>query len=47
MQVLEDYFDVLLQDEDTAKLVKKALYVIEDNLKPGNSEYDKDRDRLN
>jgi len=34
-------------DEDTAQLVKRVLYVIEDNLKPGSSEYDQERDRLN
>ena len=45
--VIEEYFDVLMTDESAAQSVKRALYVIEDNLKPGNKDYDSDRDRLN
>jgi hypothetical protein len=47
LAVIEEYFDVLMTDESAAQSVKRALYVIEDNLKPGNKDYDSDRDRLN
>jgi hypothetical protein len=36
-----------MQDEAAANLVKRSLYVIEDNLKPGNKDYDNDRETLN
>ena len=45
--LIEEYFDMLMTDESAAQSVKRALYVIEDNLKPGNKDYDSDRDRLN
>jgi hypothetical protein len=37
----------LLLNEDTAQLVKRVLYVLEDNLKAGSADYDHERTRLN
>ncbi len=33
-------------DKDAKEFLKKALYVIEDNLRPGNPEYEEDRTKF-
>lgn len=37
------FFDAMRQNEDCSELLKRALYVCEDNIKPGLNEYNEER----
>jgi len=43
LQIINLYVDVMKGDENCQVVLRKALYVIEDNMKPGNEQYDEDR----
>lgn len=43
LQIINLYVDVMKVDENCQVALRKALYVIEDNMKPGNAQYDEDR----
>jgi hypothetical protein len=46
LSLLDVYFEVIISNEDTTNIMKRVLYLIEDNLKAGDSEYDEERAKL-
>ena len=46
LQVLDSYIEALTADEINSVLFRKALFNIEDNMKPGDPEFEKEREFL-
>ena len=46
LSLMDVYFEVIISNEDTTNIMKRALYIIEDNLKAGDAEYDEERAKL-
>jgi hypothetical protein len=44
--VINLYIDTMSGIEDSQGVLRRALYVIQDNMKPGNDQYNDDRDLL-
>ena len=43
LEVIDVYYKLMQENKETQEAVKRALYVIEDNLRAGVAEYDTDR----
>jgi len=44
--VIDKYFEQIVASEESQGSLKRALFTIEDNLRPGNPEYEVDRVKM-